>query len=249
MAQTRALAGATGVTATASRSRVRGRHRLVLNEARVAQPIMPLHLFTDRERSGSYLTRFLYLGGMIGFFYFTTQLLQDGFGFTALQAGLAFLPMTAVNFVVALAVPRLSRRVSNAWLLTAGIAVTLVGMTWLSRVGAGDTYLVGVALPMILLGIGQGLAFAPMTSSGIARVDAAAAGAASGLLNTAHQLGMATGLGVLVSLAAGTGAEGPAAVFMHVGVALTGATCFIAAALLVVLIVLLPRRQQKAENS
>lgn len=215
----------------------------------MAQPIMPLHLFTDRQRSGSYLTRFLYLGGMIGFFYFTTQLLQDGFGFTALQAGLAFLPMTTVNFVVALAVPRLSRQVSNSWLLTAGIAVTLVGMAWLSRVGAGDTYLVGVALPMILLGIGQGLAFAPMTSSGIARVDAADAGAASGLLNTAHQLGMATGLGVLVSLAAGTAAEGPAAVFMRAGVALTGATCFIAAALLVVLIVLLPRRQQKAENS
>ena len=52
----------------------------------------------------------LYLGAMIGFFFFTTQLMQDGLGFTPLQAGLGFLPMTLVNFAVALAIPRLGRR-------------------------------------------------------------------------------------------------------------------------------------------
>ena len=95
-----------------------------------------MRLFASRERSGAYAARMLYLGAMIGFFYFTTQLMQDGFGFTLLQAGLGFLPMTLVNFVVALAIPRLSRVVPTPVLLAAGTATTLVGMAWLSRAGA-----------------------------------------------------------------------------------------------------------------
>ena len=70
---------------------------LVTTESRVAQPIMPLRLFASRERSGAYATRALYMGAMIGFFFFTTQLMQDALGFTPLQAGLGFLPMSLVN--------------------------------------------------------------------------------------------------------------------------------------------------------
>ncbi|MDV6245822.1 MFS transporter [Rhodococcus opacus] len=130
---------------------------LVVHEGRVQQPILPLRLFRSRERSGAYTARLLYLGAMIGFFYFTTQLLQDGFGFSPLQAGLGFLPMTLVNFVVALMVPRLSARLSNGTLLATGTALTLAGMAWLSRIDTLDTYLVDVALPMILVGAGQGV--------------------------------------------------------------------------------------------
>lgn len=100
---------------------------LVLNESRVTQRIIPLRLFRSRERSGAYAARLLYLGAMIGFFYFTTQLMQDGLGFSPLQAGLGFLPMSLVNFAVAMAIPRLSARISNAVLLTGGIAL------WRSR--------------------------------------------------------------------------------------------------------------------
>ncbi|AZG47644.1 MFS transporter [Gordonia insulae] len=215
---------------------------LVANESRARQPIMPLRLFRSRERSGAYAVRFLYLGAMIGFFYFTTQLLQDGLGFTPFQAGLAFLPMTAVNFAVALAIPRLSRRHSNSLLLFAGMIGSLAGMFWLSRVGPGDTYLSAVALPMVLIGAGQGLVFAPLTNAGIAGVDASDAGAASGLLNTAHQLGMAFGLGILVAISAdaGDGLGGAASVTHRVGVALTGGSILLAVALAVVILVLMP---------
>ena len=73
-------------------------------------------------------------------------------------------------------------------------------MAWLSRVDAGSAYLTAVALPMVLIGAGQGLAFAPLTSAGIAGSTPADAGAASGLVNTAHQLGSALGLGILVAV-------------------------------------------------
>ncbi|MDV7088337.1 MFS transporter [Rhodococcus sp. IEGM 248] len=224
---------------------------LVVHEGRVQQPILPLRLFRSRERSGAYAARLLYLGAMIGFFYFTTQLLQDGFGFSPLQAGLGFLPMTLVNFVVALMVPRLSARLSNGTLLATGTALTLAGMAWLSRIDPLDTYLVDVALPMILVGAGQGLAFGPLTNAGIAGVDSADAGAASGLVNTAHQLGMALGLGVLVALSANTGSnlDGPAAVTDHVGTALTGGTVLLVVALVVVLTVIVPAARHRSSGS
>lgn len=229
---------------------------LVLHEARTAHPIMPLRLFRSRERSGAYAARLLYLGAMIGFFYFTTQYLQDVLGLGPLQAGLGFFPMTLVNFAVALAVPRLLRRIPGAVLAAAGLALTLGGLAWLSRVGPDDAYLAAVALPMLLVGAGQGLAFAPLTSSGIAGVAPEDAGAASGLVNTAHQLGMALGLGVLVAVAAraGGGADvagsdaGPdvaAQVAAQVSAALTGAAVLVAVALVVVLVVLLPARRPR----
>jgi EmrB/QacA subfamily drug resistance transporter len=220
---------------------------LVIHEARAEQPIMPLRLFGSRERAGAYATRLLYLGAMIGFFYFTTQFMQDGLGFSPVQAGLGFLPMTLVNFVVALAVPRLRIPVSNGALLAAGIAVTLVGMVWLSRIGAGETYLVAVGLPMVLIGAGQGLAFGPLTDAGIAGVDPADAGAASGLVNTAHQLGMALGLGILVAISAdsGAGLDNLSAVTRHVGVALTGSSVLLALALVVAAVVIVPTGQTR----
>jgi EmrB/QacA subfamily drug resistance transporter len=224
---------------------------LVVNEARVVQPIMPLRLFRSRERSGAYAARMLYLGAMIGFFFYTTQYLQDALSFTPLQAGLGFLPMSLVNFAVAMAIPRLGARIPNGVLLAAGTAVTLLGMAWLSRVGVGDAYLSAVALPMVLLGIGQGLAFAPLTNAGIAGVAPADAGAASGLVNTAHQLGTALGLAVLAAVAVRTGAgvSGPAAVTAHVRAALTGSTVMLAVGLVVVLVLIVPTGRSHRRRS
>jgi EmrB/QacA subfamily drug resistance transporter len=223
---------------------------LVVNESRVAQPIMPLRLFRSRERSGAYGARLLYLGAMIGFFFFTTQYLQDALGVTPLQAGLGFLPMSLVNFAVALAVPRLGARIPNGVLLAGGTAVTLAGMVWLSRAGLTDAYLTSVALPMVLIGAGQGLAFAPLTNAGLAGVAPADAGAASGLVNTAHQLGMALGLAVLsaVALRADAGMGGPDAVAQHVRAALTGSSVILALALLVVLVVIVPARRAQGSK-
>ena len=95
---------------------------------------------------------------------------------------------------------------------------------------------------MMLIGGGQGLAFAPLTSAGIAGVPFRDAGAASGLVNTAHQLGMALGLGILVAVSARAGAQAnsAAAVAGHVRAALTGSTVLLAAALVVALAVIVP---------
>jgi predicted MFS family arabinose efflux permease len=162
---------------------------------------MPLRLFASRERVAAYAGRILFLGAMMGFWFFMTQFLQDVLGFSPFQAGLAFLPMTVANLAVALAVPRLTRRLGNGRLLAAGLLLTLAGMAWLSRLTAGTDYVTDVALPMVLIGGGQGATLSPLTAAGIAGVAAEDAGAASGLVNVSHQLGGGSlGLGILVAV-------------------------------------------------
>lgn len=217
---------------------------LVFAERRAPQPIMPLRLFASRQRTGAYLARMLYLGAMIGFFFYSTQYLQGVLGFSPVQAGVAFFPMTVVNFAVAMTIPKLTARLGQAVPLTAGVALTLAGMACLAQVGVTSSYWTAVALPMVLIGVGQGLAFAPLTSAGIADVTARDAGAASGLVNTFHQLGSALGLGVLVAVSAGSGrglASSAAVLTAHVGTALTAGTVLLAVCLAAVLALILPR--------
>jgi EmrB/QacA subfamily drug resistance transporter len=213
-----------------------------LIERNAAQPIMPLRLFASRRRTGAYLARFLYLGAMIAFFFFTTQFMQEVLGLDPLQAGLGFLPMTVVNFVVAMSIPRLVGRMPVSLALLAGILLTLAGMFWLSRAGVDSSYLTGVALPMILIGAGQGLAFAPLTSFGILGAPAADAGAASGLVNTFHQIGTCLGLGIAVAAAATVPAGGPAATHLaaEISAALTTGSVLLLLALAITAALILP---------
>lgn len=143
----------------------------VLIERRAQQPILPLRLFSDIERSGAYGARVLYLGAMVGFFFFTTLYLQEVAGFRPALTGLAFVPATMLHVPIAIIVPRLIRRFGRNTILVVGMLIGIVAMGWLSRAGVGSNYWTAVALPMILIGISQGLTLSPLTSSGVARVD------------------------------------------------------------------------------
>lgn len=208
----------------------------IIVEWRAKQPIMPLHLFASRERSAAYATRVLFLGAMIGFFFFITQFMQVVSGYRPAVTGLAFLPMTLVNFAAAMVVPQLTRRYGNARLLATGLGLSLVGMIWLAQVSVGSSYWIGIGLPMVLIGLGQGFALSPMTASGIAGVTGDNAGAASGVVNVAHQIGNSLGLAVLVAVAVhGTsGLEGTTLLAHRVGTALTGSSMMMALALIIV---------------
>lgn len=212
----------------------------VLAEWRAKQPIMPLRLFASRERSGAYAARVLFLGANISFFFFTTQFLQGVKGLSPTLTGLAFLPAMIINFVAAMTAPRLIRRIGSARVLAISIAINLIGMAWLSRVSVDTTYLAGLVLPMMLVGLGMGGTLGPLTASGIAGVAPEDAGAASGLVNAAHQLGSSFGLGLLIAVAAAGSAalDGPKLLAHRVGNAMFGATALLALALVVVLVLI-----------
>ncbi|MYM39456.1 MFS transporter [Duganella qianjiadongensis] len=180
----------------------------VLIERRIAQPILPLRLLASRERAGAYLVRMLFLGGAVGFWFFTTQFLQGVLHLRPMQAGIAFLPVTLPNFASAMAVPGLARRFGNGALIIAGLSLGVAGLLWLGRADAAAAYWTSVAPPMLLIGLGQGLLLGPLTAAGVAGVARDDAGAASGLVNVAHQLGGALGLGLLVLVFAGAAPAG-----------------------------------------
>lgn len=169
-----------------------------LQEARVSQPLIPLHLFASRERCAAYATRVMFLGAIVGFWFFTTQYLQRLLGYTPLQAGMAFVPTTFVHFLAALAVPRMARRIGGARVLALGLGMSILALFWLGAVAGDQPSLQAIAFPMVLVGLGQGLVFSPLTASGVAAVKREDAGAASGLVNVSHQLGGALGLSLLV---------------------------------------------------
>jgi len=223
-----------------------------LTETRAEQPITPLHLFASRQRSGAYAARVLVTGAIFSTFFFLTQFLQGVGGYSALQAGVAFLPMTAVMFAMGRAVPRLTPRVGSSRLLTGGLLIAVVGIAWLSRLSEGTHYFPGIAIPLALLGIGIGIAFTPLTAAGIAGVAPGDAGAASGLLNVAQQLGASLGLGILITVfasASRSAAQHPSAgasphaeatheLANAVGTSLTGSAVLLSLALAVVILVM-----------
>ncbi|HEV3171479.1 MAG TPA: MFS transporter [Actinocrinis sp.] len=221
----------------------------VLVELRVPQPIMPLRLFASLERSGAYIARMLAVGGMFSYFFFQTQYLQEVRDYSALKAGFAFLPMTVVLFSTTRIVPRLAHRFGDTRLLISGLVLALAGMVWTSRISAGTQYFPQLAVPMLLLGLGMGIAFIPLTSQGIAGVAQEDSGAASGLVNAFHQVGGSLGIAVLITVF-GTASRHadktqPTNAFAHaVAESLTGSSVFLALALAVVLGTAALRRRQ-----
>jgi EmrB/QacA subfamily drug resistance transporter len=178
----------------------------VATEAKVAQPIMPLRLFTDRSRAAAYLIMMLLPAAMFGAFFFLTQFLQRQLRFTPLEAGLGMLPLPAVMIVMVRLVPRLLPRYGPRPLVLAGIGFILGADVWLTQLTPGSQYVTGLLVPMLLLGVGVGTSFPPVSLTILSGVTPADAGAASGAMQTLQQTGGAVGLAVLVTVAA-TGAS------------------------------------------
>jgi EmrB/QacA subfamily drug resistance transporter len=225
----------------------------LVNEAHARQPILPLRLFANRERAAAYAARMLFIGSAVAFFFFSTQFMQEVLGYTPLQAGLGFLPMTIPTFVAAMAVPRLTRWLGNGLLLCFALALMAAGMLWLGQAGSDADFWMDIALPMIVLGFGNGAGLGPLTVAGVSGVEERDHGAASGLVNVAHQLGGSLGLGILIVVYAAVSAPGlcDAALLSHrIAAANTGAGLMNCLGLIVALLFVLPadraRRQQRA---
>ncbi len=172
----------------------------VVIERTAEEPITPLSLFASRVRSGALLARAFLVAGAMGAFFFLTQYLQDVLGLSPIRAGLAFLPLTAMLFAASQAASRgLLERFGERPVMVAGASLTLLSLLWLTRLDVDSGY-ADVLLSLVVLGLGNGLAFVPLTSSALHGVRPEEAGAASGLVNVAQQLGSALGLAGLVTV-------------------------------------------------
>jgi MFS family permease len=179
----------------------------VWSQTRVGHPMLPLRLFADRNRAAGYANFFLGPLSMMSAFFFLTQFLQEVSGYGALATGFAFLPMAVGIFVLSRAVPRLLPLLGPKPIAVTGTLLMSGGLWWVAQLSAGSGYVPGVLGPMVLMGVGGGLAFAPLNVLIMGTVPPADAGAAGGALQTMQQIGATLGLAVLVTVA-GTAARG-----------------------------------------
>lgn len=162
-----------------------------------AEPLMPLSLFSNRNFSVAIWVSAVIAFGMLGFFLPLTIFLQSVLGFSALKAGLTFLPMTLVSMVVAPIAGRLSDRFGGKWLLVAGLTLFATGTGIVVYIISLNSVQASFWGPAAIAGIGMGLTFAPLTTVAMRDVRPQMAGAASGVLNTVRQVGGAIGSAVV----------------------------------------------------
>ena len=184
-------------------------------ERRVARPLLPLRVVADRDRGASFLAIAAASAGLFGLFLFMTFYLQDTKGFTALETGLAFLPMSfSIAPTVAIVSTRVLPRIGARPLVPAGMLTAGLGMVLLTRIGVDTAYATHVLPSLILIGVGFGLTVAPSFAIATVVPDGDS-GVASGMVNVSQQIGGSIGTALLSTLAASAAtdfvaANGPA---------------------------------------
>ena len=171
-------------------------------EVRSEQPLMPLRIFAQRNRSGAYALSLAVGLALFGMFFFLTLFVQNILGYSPIKAGLAFLPVTAGIVVVATLVSQLVGRVGPQLPITLGPLFVAGGLFWLSRMTEHTAYVWGVLGPMIALGAGIALIFVPLSLIVISGTQTRELGLASALLNVGQQVGGSIGLALLGTIAA-----------------------------------------------
>jgi predicted MFS family arabinose efflux permease len=172
----------------------------VVVESRTEDPLMPLRLFRDRNRTGSYVVMLATAASLFSMFFFLTQYVQEVLGYSALKAGFAFLPVTGMIVVSAQIASKAVAKTGPRPLITIGAVLLAGGLLWLATITPQSTYL-GTLLPtMLITAAGLGLIFVPITLTAVAGVAQTDAGIASAMLNVTQQIGGTIGLSALVTV-------------------------------------------------
>ncbi|MFE0102569.1 MFS transporter [Streptomyces sp. NPDC059009] len=192
-------------------------------QSRSAHPMMPLGLFKDRNRSGSYAGMLFIGAGMIAMFYFLTFFMQRVLGYSAIEAGLANLPFSVGMAGAATFGSRLAARLAPRLVAGPGLLVAAGGLFWFATLTSDASYVKDLMPAMFVTAVGLGMCFVPMTLGAVSGVRDEDAGIASALLNTAQQTGGALGLAVLATLSTtasgATSEDGYTVAFLGAGVA------------------------------
>lgn len=169
-------------------------------ESRTRQPITPLRMFADRNRSGTYTIMLLLAAAIFGMFFFLTLWVQNVLDFSPLMAGLAFLPVSVVIAVGAGLASQLLPKFGPKPFMVVGALLTAIGLSWLTLINVDSTYLGSVLGPILIFALGMGMMFVSLTLMAVSNVEERDTGAASGLLNATQQVGGSLGLSILVTV-------------------------------------------------
>jgi EmrB/QacA subfamily drug resistance transporter len=190
----------------------------VVIELRSRSPLIRLGVFRVRTLTSANVTMLAVAGAMFAVFFFASLYVQQILGFGPVEAGLAFLPLTLGIIVAAGMAQQLIGRIGARTVALSGMVIGAVGLVLLSFISVDGTYAIDLLPGLIVLSIGLGLTFVPLTLIATTNLEPDDAGLGSGLFNASQQVGGALGLAILATVASGVtgtpavGPEGAAAV-------------------------------------
>jgi EmrB/QacA subfamily drug resistance transporter len=174
----------------------------VVVETRATHPLLPLRVVAERNRGGSFLASFLLGAGLFAMFVFLSYYMQTVLDYSALRAGVAFLPFAVGLILAATAsstvVPRIGPRIPMA----GGLLIGAIGLGWLTQIGVDTSFWAYVFGPQILMSVGLGFAFPAISNTALTNVGPSDSGVASALVNTTQQIGGSLGTALLNTVAA-----------------------------------------------
>jgi EmrB/QacA subfamily drug resistance transporter len=227
----------------------------VIVELRSRSPLLPMRIVLNRNRGGSYLGLLLVGVGLFGMFLFLTYYFQGTLGYSALRAGMAFLPFAIGIIIAASLASRLLPRFGPRPLIVIGFAAGALGLAWLTQIGVHTSYWTHVFPPEVVMSLGLGVSFVPVSSTALLGAGDQDAGVASALLNATQQVGGSLGTALLNTIYAtavtgylavhGSGAVASAQVHGYT-VAFTFGACTLAVAALMAALLINARRNQMA---
>ena len=174
----------------------------LLIESRQRQPLMPFSIFRLRTLRGADIVGLLLGMSLFSMFFFISLYLQEVLHYSPIKTGIAYLPLAVGIIISAGLASQVVTRIGFRPTLIAGLLLVAGGLVWFSRVPApGGSYVADVLGPSLLAAAGFGFAFVSVTIAAVTGTRPHEAGLASGLINTAQQIGGALGLAILASIA------------------------------------------------
>jgi EmrB/QacA subfamily drug resistance transporter len=173
----------------------------VIAELRSRNPLFPFAILRVKGLAAADATQLIAFAGFLSVFFFLTLYMQNVLGFTPIQSGSAYLPVTAGIVLAAGACSQLIPRIGTRPIIVTGTLVAAAGMFDLSRIPAHGSYVADLLPGLAVMSIGIGAVFVAVTTAANAGVPAHQAGLAAGLLNSSAQLGSALGLAVFSAIA------------------------------------------------
>jgi EmrB/QacA subfamily drug resistance transporter len=224
-------------------------------ERRSKAPLMDMRIFRIRTLAVADVVLLLVASAMFGMFFFASLYVQEILGYSPLRAGLAFLPVTAGIVIGAGIAQQAIRRIGVRNVALAGVSLAAAGMAVLTQVPVHGAYVGNLLSGLLPMSIGMGLTFVPITLLATGGVSGNDAGLASGLFNTAQQVGGSLGLAILSTLAAsrtssllhGSGTSRAAALVSGYHVAFAAAAVMLVAGALILVGVLRARHVRGVE--
>jgi MFS family permease len=170
-------------------------------ELRARKPLVPFSIFRIRTLTGANVVGLLVGASLFSMFYFISLYMQQVLGYSAIHAGLSYLPLALTIMASAGIASSLVTKVGYKPVLAIGLLFIVAGLTWFSRVSVGGSFTTDILGPSLLAAAGLGFSFVTTTIAAVSGVEEREAGLASGLINTSQQIGGALGLAVLSSIA------------------------------------------------